>query len=176
MKKITYLLSILLFVVSSAMAQTTIYTQNFEGADQVGYKLKNSSGTAVPFAIIGSDYILRATPASLPLGAPATGFSGNVIALEDHDGAGFSGTHAIEIDPINISGMAALWRNHRAASGATDVSPYRSASHRPQPGGAAARSPASAPHAGRCRGCAGRSGVFARWRVQRGGYHGRGLD
>ncbi|WP_298767239.1 Ig-like domain-containing protein [uncultured Polaribacter sp.] len=115
MKKITYLLSILLLVVSSAIAQTTIYTQNFEGADQVGYKLKNSSGTAVPFASTGIDYILRTTPASLPLGALATGFSGNVIAIEDHDDAGFFGSHAIEIDPINISGMVSLSASIRIA-------------------------------------------------------------
>ncbi|AGC76013.1 carboxypeptidase T [Nonlabens dokdonensis DSW-6] len=81
-----------------------------------GYQLRNSSGGPASFAINGSDYIQRAASGGLPLGNPASGFSGNVIALEDHDGAGFFGPHSINTDQIDITGATGLSFTFRLAA------------------------------------------------------------
>ena len=98
-------------------AQVNLYTQNFEGADFDTYLLTNSSGSSAgPFVVNGSDYITRAAPASLPLGNSVIGFTGNVIGLEDIDGAGFFGPHNIDTNPIDISGASGLSVKFRVAA------------------------------------------------------------
>jgi len=131
MKKnyITRVLIVLLFMISFTFvnSQEVLYTQDFEGTDFDTYQLYNGSGNAVNFANTGSDYITRATPASLPLGNPVTGFTGNVIAFEDHDGAGFFGQHYIDTDPINITGASGLSLKFRiAAARGADGNRYES--------------------------------------------------
>ncbi|AXG71545.1 hypothetical protein KORDIASMS9_03802 [Kordia sp. SMS9] len=120
MKK-NYILRVLLlsfFMIFSTYShsQVNLYTQNFEGPDFDTYQLYNGGGTAVNFGTTGTDYIIRATPASLPLGNTVTGFSGNVIAFEDHDGAGFFGQHYIDTDAINITGASGLTLKFRLAA------------------------------------------------------------
>lgn len=97
-------------------AQVNLYTQNFEGPDFDTYQLLNSGNNAVAFAVNGNDYIRRADPAILPLGNAVTGFSGNVIAFEDIDGAGFNGQHRIETNAIDITGATGLTLSIRAAA------------------------------------------------------------
>ncbi len=120
MKKL-YVLSILLVIFfvqsnTSLLAQTTLYSQNFEGTNFDTYTLKNAGGTSVNFASTGTDYITKANPATLPLGNAVTGFSGNVIALEDHDGAGFVGSHYIETNSINITNASNMSFKFRLAA------------------------------------------------------------
>ncbi|WP_452597748.1 T9SS type A sorting domain-containing protein [Pontimicrobium sp. MEBiC01747] len=101
--KITTLFTFMLCSVL-AYSQVNLYTQDFEGTDFDTYQLYNAGGTAVAFATTGTDYIVRANPSSLPLGNTVSGISGNAIALEDIDGAGFFGQHRIDTSPINIAG------------------------------------------------------------------------
>ncbi|QHI35504.1 hypothetical protein IMCC3317_08500 [Kordia antarctica] len=114
MKKnyVTKVLLLSFMMISSAFvhSQVVLYTQDFEGPDFDTYQLYNSGNTAVGFAVNGSDYITRATIASLSagLGNTVTGFTGNVIAFEDHDGAGFFGQHHIDTDAINITGASGI--------------------------------------------------------------------
>ncbi|MFK7748294.1 MAG: T9SS type A sorting domain-containing protein [Kordia sp.] len=132
MKK-NYILKVLLlsfFMIFStySYSQITLYSQDFEGTDFDTYQLLNSGGSSVGFSTTGIDYIVRATPASLPLGNTVTGFSGNVIALEDHDGAGFSGQHSINTNAINISGASGIALKIRlAAPRGSDGNRYESA-------------------------------------------------
>lgn len=106
--------------------QVNLYNQDFEGPDFDTYQLFNSGGTSVGFAVNGSDYIRKETITFLNnnnnsngtpiLGNTVTGFSGNVIAFEDHDGAGFFGQHSIDTDPIDISGASGLSFTFRLAA------------------------------------------------------------
>ncbi|QTE24142.1 Ig-like domain-containing protein [Polaribacter cellanae] len=120
MKTKILLVLLLAFIlpISKNYAQvTTLYSQDFEGStDFDTYQLKNSVGTAVGFNVNGPDYITRANPGSLPLGNTVTGFTGKVIALEDHDGAGFSGDHSITTNAINITGASSLTFKFRLAA------------------------------------------------------------
>lgn len=118
-KKYTLLLQsfiIFFLCMNLGQAQVNLYSQDFESADFDTYQLLNSSGSAVLFGTTGTDYIVRATPASLPLGNTVTGFSGNVIAFEDHDGAGFFGQHSIDTDVIDISGATGITFKFRLAA------------------------------------------------------------
>ena len=122
------LLSFMMISGAFVHSQVELYNQDFEGStDFDGYQLYNSGGSAVSFNTSGTDYIVRATPGSLPLGNTVTGFSGNVIAFEDHDGAGFFGQHRIDTDAIDISGASGLTLKIRlAAARGNDGNRYES--------------------------------------------------
>ncbi|MDG4715346.1 T9SS type A sorting domain-containing protein [Winogradskyella marincola] len=111
------LAALMLIIPSLSNAQTTLYFNDFEGTDFDTYQLYNASGSSVNFMTVAADYITRAIPSSLPLGNATSGFSGNVIALEDYDGAGFSAEdHYIQTNPIDITGASGLAFEFRLAA------------------------------------------------------------
>lgn len=112
--KITTLFTFMLCSVL-AHSQVNLYTQDFEGTDFDTYQLYNAGGMAVAFATIGSDYIKTANPTTLPLGNAVSGFSGDVLALEDID-IGFSGADHIDTNSINIAGAVDMSLQVRIAA------------------------------------------------------------
>lgn len=113
--KITALFAFTLYS-ALAYSQVNLYTQDFdEMSDFDTYQLYNSGGTPIGFSTVGSDYIVRANPGTLPVGNSVSGFSGNVIALEDVD-IGFSGADRIDINSFSIAGAVDLSLTVRIAA------------------------------------------------------------
>ncbi|GAA3790729.1 hypothetical protein GCM10022271_23880 [Corallibacter vietnamensis] len=111
------LAALMLFIPSISNAQTTLYFNDFEGTDFDTYQLYNASGSSVNFMTASADYITRAIPSSLSLGNTTSGFSGNVIALEDYDGAGYlPEDHYIQTNAIDITGAIGLAFEFRLAA------------------------------------------------------------
>jgi hypothetical protein len=97
----------LLFLLSTCavQAQTLIASQDFEGADLVGYSTLGGS-----FALNGADYLERGSNGSpFMFEQSVTGFSGsNFIGLEDIDGAGLADPHWLALTPITVAGYTSL--------------------------------------------------------------------
>jgi len=100
------------------------YTQNFEGTDFDTYDLYQSNTASTQgtqnntFLSSGTDYIARGTPASLPLRETVTGFSGNVLAFEDYDGAGYPvASVGFEFGSVDITGYTNLQISLKLAAG-----------------------------------------------------------
>ena len=92
------------FAPTITFAQITLYSQDFEGPDFDTYTLFDGMPTAVSFNQSSDNYIVRALPNSVPVGNTISGFTGNVIAIEDTDDAGFFGDPFIRTNSFSISG------------------------------------------------------------------------
>ena len=104
MKNFLLAAAITLFAPAITFAQVTLYSQDFEGPDFDTYTLFDGMPAAVSFNQSSDNYIVRALPNSVPVGNTISGFSGNVIALEDTDDAGFFGDPFIRTNSFSISG------------------------------------------------------------------------
>ncbi len=89
----------------AARAQTLIASEDFEGADLVGYSTLGGS-----FALNAADYLERGTNgAPFEFEQPVAGFSGrNFIGLEDIDGAGLADPHWLALNPVAVTGYTRL--------------------------------------------------------------------
>ncbi|MFT7614550.1 MAG: hypothetical protein ACI9J3_003532 [Parvicellaceae bacterium] len=102
-----YIFTALIIIFSyTTNAQATLYSQDFEGPDFDTYTLYDGATIAQPFNQVLENYILRTNPNSVPVGNVITGFSGQVIAIEDTDDAGFFGEPFIRTNSFSISGYA----------------------------------------------------------------------
>jgi hypothetical protein len=115
MKKLL-LTSCIVLLHGAAFTQTTLYSQDFEGSDFDTYTLKDGAANPIPFTPIGTDYIAKGTSAGFPFGNAATGFTGNIVACEDYDGAGVFGIPYLETDQFTITGYTNLTLSIRFAA------------------------------------------------------------
>jgi len=106
MKNFLLATCITFFASTITVAQITLYSQGFEGPDFDTYTLFDGMPTAVSFNQSSDNYILRAAPNTVPVGNTISGFTGNVIALEDTDDAGFFGDPFIRTNSFSISGYS----------------------------------------------------------------------
>ena len=104
--KLALLFLLNLISYSVVFAQVTLYYQDFEGIDFDTYTLYDGSSTSVSFNQSSDNYILRDLPNNVPVGNTISGFTGNVIALEDTDDAGFFGDPFIRTNTFSISGYS----------------------------------------------------------------------
>ncbi len=112
------LLSLLLVAVlpMATFAQATLYSQDFEGTDFDTYQLYDGAANPIAFTPIATDYIAKGTPGGFPFGNTTTGFSGNIVACEDYDGAGVFGIPYLQTDLFSIAGYTNLTLSIRFAA------------------------------------------------------------
>jgi hypothetical protein len=111
-----FLLNSLIFVITTN-AQVSLYYQDFEGSDFDTYTLFDGMPAAVPFNQTSDNYIVRAAPNSVPVGNTISGFTGNVIAIEDTDDAGFFGEPYIQTNSFSIAGYTDISIQIKFAAG-----------------------------------------------------------
>ena len=125
--KLALLFLLNLISYSVVFAQVTLYYQDFEGMDFDTYTLYDGSSTSVSFNQSSDNYILRDLPNNVPVGNTISGFTGNVIALEDTDDAGFFGDPFIRTNTFSISGYSNITIEITFAAGSgADGSIYES--------------------------------------------------
>lgn len=111
------IITFILFFPFFTNAQVTLYSQDFEGPDFDTYTLFDGMPTAVPFNQSSDNYIVRAAPNSVPVGNTIAGFTGNVIAIEDTDDAGFFGEPFIRTNSFSIVGYTDISIQIKFAAG-----------------------------------------------------------
>lgn len=129
MKKYLISSTICLLMSINAAAQVTLYSQDFEGPDFDTYTLFDGGANPVAFNQVGENYIVRTDPNAVPVGNVITGFTGNVIALEDTDDAGFFGEPFLRTDAFSISGYTNIEIEVKFAAGSGGDGSYETSDY-----------------------------------------------
>ena len=118
MKKNTHLfLFLFTFFIQISYSQTIIHSENFEGADLIGYAIGNGSTNtdyatqAFATSSDNNDFFRRGLASSFPFGTPVTGNTTNMIAGENlyfTTAPVFDGHSYLRLNPITITGKTNL--------------------------------------------------------------------